>query len=287
MSPLLPIGAFAASALSVLALIKYRAWKERKSARKTPVESGMLREPGKSSREEIAALSTDIETNLTMALIIPVLVSATFGSIAPLVSLIGAAVLLAVCLRKIHSALNKRAQYRQGLVAELVVGQELNQLMLAQFRVFHDFPADGFNIDHIVIGATGVFAIETKSRKKPKTRNKGNEYEATYDGKCLRFHEGANTQPWVETGPIEQAMRQAKELQKWLSQAVAEQIFVQPVIALPGWNTNLIEKPHRVNLINGKNCTSFFNTFGGGKPLSQQLQARIAHVVDQHCRVKD
>jgi len=35
-------------------------------------------------------------------------------------------------------------------------------------RLFHDLPADGFNIDHVLISALGVFAIETKEYTKPK-----------------------------------------------------------------------------------------------------------------------
>jgi len=56
----------------------------------------------------------------------------------------------------------------EGYDAELSVGQELNQLMRQGAVVFHDLPADGFNIDHVLISALGVFAIETKEYTKPK-----------------------------------------------------------------------------------------------------------------------
>ncbi len=32
--------------------------------------------------------------------------------------------------------------------------------------------ADNFNIDHLVVGANGVFAIETKGRRKPLVKGK-------------------------------------------------------------------------------------------------------------------
>ena len=45
--------------------------------------------------------------------------------------------------------------------------------------VYHDFLADGFNIDHIVIGPTGVFTINTKAVSKPKDPNARIEYDGT------------------------------------------------------------------------------------------------------------
>jgi hypothetical protein len=53
---------------------------------------------------------------------------------------------------------------RIGYDGELATAQELNQLMRHGYYVFHDLQAENFNIDHIVIGPAGVFAVETKSR---------------------------------------------------------------------------------------------------------------------------
>jgi hypothetical protein len=64
--------------------------------------------------------------------------------------------------------ISKRAMsYRLGLDAELAAGQELDQLMRHGAFVFHDYPAEKFNIDHVVICESGVFAVETKARMKP------------------------------------------------------------------------------------------------------------------------
>jgi len=41
-----------------------------------------------------------------------------------------------------------------------------SELMLDGFRVFHDIKAKDFNIDHAIVGLSGVFAIETKTRSK-------------------------------------------------------------------------------------------------------------------------
>jgi hypothetical protein len=69
-----------------------------------------------------------------------------------------------------------RRRIRLGFEGERHVGEALNQLMLVGYRVFHDFlitdkPRFIRNIDHIVIGPNGVFAIETKTRRKVKGEN--------------------------------------------------------------------------------------------------------------------
>lgn len=45
----------------------------------------------------------------------------------------------------------------------MAAAEEINQLMRQGFTTFHDVPAEpGFNIDHVIVGPTGVFAVETK-----------------------------------------------------------------------------------------------------------------------------
>ncbi|HZF98159.1 MAG TPA: nuclease-related domain-containing protein [Pseudoxanthomonas sp.] len=81
-----------------------------------------------------------------------------------------------------HGKLRRR--YRQGLEAEIAVAQNLLPLMAEGCIVFHDFPADGFNIDHIVVAPNAVFAIETNSRKKGKGRDSA---KVVYDGRSLSY----------------------------------------------------------------------------------------------------
>jgi Nuclease-related domain len=77
---------------------------------------------------------------------------------------------------RLWKLLNERRRIRLGFEGERHVGEALNQLMLAGYRVFYDFlitdkPRRIRNIDHIVIGADGVFAVETKTRRKMKGEN--------------------------------------------------------------------------------------------------------------------
>ncbi len=99
-------------------------------------------------------------------------------------------------------------QLRLGYECELAVGQELDLLMLKGFRIFHDVPAENFNIDHIIIGPSGVFAVETKGRSKSISENgKGKkQFRVAYKDGVLQFPNGLDR----ETVP--QARRQAKWL---------------------------------------------------------------------------
>ena len=128
---------------------------------------------------------------------------------------------------KVFKLMKHRNNLRLGYDCELAVGQELNNRMKDGFQVFHDFPAEGFNIDHILVGATGVFAVETKGRAKSRVAEKEN-WKVVFDGKKLTFPN------WTETKPIEQAKTQAHWLSLWLSKVTGASCKVNPVLVIAG-----------------------------------------------------
>lgn len=121
-----------------------------------------------------------------------------------------------------------REQAKDGLLAERVTGMQLNRLVASGCIVMHDLPGDGFNIDHVVIAPRGVYAVETKSVRKPKGEAKASS-RVGFDGRMLRFPD------FIKTDAIEQAQRQAQ----WLSRDIRKGLEIDaPVIAalaLPGW----------------------------------------------------
>ena len=58
----------------------------------------------------------------------------------------------------------KLRHLNRGERGELRVAEILDELRGSGYRAFHDLVGDGFNIDHVVVGPAGVFAIETKFR---------------------------------------------------------------------------------------------------------------------------
>jgi hypothetical protein len=179
-------------------------------------------------------------------------------------------------LRKMWKIARERKALRLGLDCELAVGQELNQLMLEGCRVYHDFPADKFNIDHVVAGPKGIFAVETKGRAKKDKKGGAAEVTVVYDGDSLQFP------GWSEKEPLDQAKRQATWLSQWLSSAVGEPVSVKPVLALPGWFIER-KKPADLLIFNGKNPELLLK-WSGNAGLSETLVKRIVHQLEQRCR---
>ncbi|WP_133498605.1 nuclease-related domain-containing protein [Cognatilysobacter terrigena] len=123
----------------------------------------------------------------------------------------------------------RRQQARDGLLAERVTGMQLNRLMSEGCLILHDLPFGSFNVDHVVVSPRGVFAIETKSFRKPKNISAGKPAVVAFDGSTLRFPDFATS------APLEQARRQAQSVAGFLRETLGEGVYVQPAVALPGW----------------------------------------------------
>lgn len=184
-----------------------------------------------------------------------------------------AAGLLAWAVWRMISNASRRRHYKQGLEAELAVAQNLTPVIAEGGMVFHDFPADRFNIDHIVIGQSAVFAIETKSRKKPAALGKESA-QVKYDGNRLTFPD------FVDTKCVQQADTQAQWLAKFLASGVGEQVRVIPLLALPGWFVDNSKAPSRpAVMVNNCHNSMFMVGDRFGPPMPDSLRKRIAHVI--------
>lgn len=113
-----------------------------------------------------------------------------------------------------------------GLDGEEHVADTLRELEANGYRVFHDLPSrtrPGSNIDHVVIGAAGVFVLETK------TRSKTSSDRVRYDGTAVYLADGP-----PDTSPIDQVKAAAKEVEQLLHSA-GRSIVARPVVLFPGW----------------------------------------------------
>ena len=248
-----------------------------------------LRSPGESLRSRLDEINDNINTNLVSAFILPLIfysgiLSQAYFSEKPLsVSSIWILILIALAFEayfiyRLVRLINKRRYYRLGYEGEIAVGQELNELLRDGYHVYHDFPANKFNIDHIIVGSTGVYAVETKARRKPTTADRRADAKVTYDGNKLQFPDTN----WVETKALKQARDQAQWLQIWLSSAVGDSIHVQPVLTLPGWYVNR-KSSDGFPVINPKNFQSVLKPNKDNK-LDESMISRIIHQLDQRCR---
>ena len=175
--------------------------------RKSPFVGSFLRSPGESLRAQLDEINVNLNVNLFSAFFLPlffysgIITQAYFAGKPPSLSVILVVVLITAALEayfvfRLVRLFNRRRHFRLGYEGELAVGQELNQLLREGYYVYHDFPAENFNIDHILVGPAGVYAIETKGRQKPDSGDKRSGAKVIYDGQKLQFPD------WLETSPL-------------------------------------------------------------------------------------
>lgn len=218
-----------------LALVWLQRKRIERDGRRSPIENRTVYGAGEQLRKRIDEHGDEMLFALTMLFFIgPLLLSLWAMQRVPwqqvrvglwdyvLVGVYAGVAIAAVWRIQRHAALRRMA--KAGLQAELYTAQELNRLMALGCTVLHDVPGERFNIDHVVIGPRAVYAVETKSVRKPQ----GN-YKVTYDGGKLHFP------GFSDSKRVEQTRRQADWLAKHLRQVLGRPVPVVPALALPGW----------------------------------------------------
>jgi hypothetical protein len=119
-----------------------------------------------------------------------------------------------------------------GLRGEQAVAEELTnqQLVSAGYVAFHDVPGDGkWNIDHVVIGPSGLYVLETKTRARRTPTRDQPDHHVRFNGSILQF-------PWCyDNKAVDQVERSAKWVRKFVADFAPKDLVVQPVIVVPGW----------------------------------------------------
>ena len=150
--------------------------------------------------------------------------------------------------------------------------------MLDGCHVFHDFPADPkWNIDHIIVGPSGVYVVETKTRRKRKAQKGKPDHIITFDGDTLIF-------PHAEQSRygLDQARDNAKWLSGYLSSATGEKVWVEPILTFPGWMINRRTNNASVQVLNPKEIAGV--VLSRPARLTAQSIKQIVHQLDQKCR---
>jgi hypothetical protein len=283
LSGLIPAFIILVSLLVPVGIVSVVRFRERQRKR-SPLSQHLLRSPGESLRNELDDRMWDLAGHLMFLPLIPLmfyavqlrqtLVTGGEFKISGFLVAVGLIAFGFVCFQTIKT-MRKVWKLRLGYEAELAMGQELDQLMRQGAAVFHDVPADGFNIDHVLVAPNGVFAVETKGRSKPNRDRGAEDAKVTFDGKALSFP------GWVETKPLNQACSQAKWLSKWLTSAVGEPVTDKPVLALPGWYVDRRGRGDAL-VISGREALSILKAKQEALPESKIK--RIEHQLEQRCR---
>jgi hypothetical protein len=258
----------------------------RLKKRHSPLGDIVFRSPGQSLIKKIDDLTQDIGLNMALFISVPLVLYANHIShlyyyqealniwIVSLLGGIGTAVTFNYLIKTLK-LLKKRRFIRLEYENTLAVGQELNRLMLEGYHVYHEIPADRFNIDHLVIGHSGIFAVATSARPNFKFGNDLQAATVEYNGKMLIFPDGDDYRI------IEHAERQAFWLSEWIGNATGEPVAARAIVALPGW----VVKRTSADGISVVNPEQFSSLFKHIKPrtLSDDLISRIVHQLEQMC----
>ncbi|MFC0269054.1 nuclease-related domain-containing protein [Kushneria aurantia] len=137
------------------------------------------------------------------------------------------------------------SRLRLRLACAMSVTWQLEQLMLANeqmIHVFHDVPAEGASIDHVIVTRQGVFALTVKARRAPP----GSASESPrlrLDGERLCFpdHE--------ERSPLRDARRARRWLHIDLSRYCGSDIAVRGMLMLPGWSLDIEREQPDIDVI--------------------------------------
>jgi hypothetical protein len=267
-------------------LVVVRPRKREQEQSRAPFTERTLRPPGESLRQKIQELDDQVDEWLLWLFISPAAAigcafgeSATSGLGVRTVGLTWAAIFfcLAFSLR-IRVLTRERANYRLGFDGERQTAQHLIPLIADGCHVFHDVPfedANGkpFNIDHVVVGSTGIFAIETK------TRSKQTDHKVNYDGKQLHFPD------FSESDSLNQIKASAITLSKQLQRRTGESVKVIPILTLPGWWINRQVNDAEVAVLNSKEIRRHINSMPQAR-LNEKLFNQITGFLEDKTEIK-
>ncbi|KAL0630225.1 hypothetical protein Q9L58_010928, partial [Maublancomyces gigas] len=184
---------------------------------RSPLKDKPLRQPGQSVAEEREDL---VENNVGQ----PLTLAAFFPN--PVIYTGAALLCIAYAAIRIWRTIPKLRQLRLAKEGEQAVGQFLERLREQGFHVFHDVIGSGFNVDHVLVGPSGVFTVETKTWSKPLTGTA----RLSFDGETIRM---GSLSP--DRDPVIQAKAQAGWLKAILLESTGKTMDVRPVVVFPGW----------------------------------------------------
>lgn len=270
--------------LSFMVLMAFLRHRERKDEKTydLPFRDDHERPPGESLRLKLDDLYSEfMEKFLLLAYCgaLPVMLLGVPANRIMIGSVVVAALIgIAYSAKKILKLLPEIRSYKIGFAGERLTAQYLQKLGADGYLVFHDIPMKDYNVDHVVVGPNGVFAIETKTRRKRLSAG-ADRAHVIYNGKSLQY-----PQQQPETYGLDAAVSRSKGLQDWLSSAVGETVPVKPILALPGWF--VVEKGNfSLQVKNPKNIPGLIKRLKNGNLMPEQIN-RIAHQLLEKSKIE-
>ncbi len=285
------VGVGAYILLFMAAVVGIGVWRRRKHRVRPPLEFKLLRGAGESLRRRVQRFDEEwffYGVGAALAPILPACV--TLFGLAKAAPHMNAAVGLSFTFlawllgalasgRWLQGKLFRYSNDHLGYLGERAVAEYLEKLTKEGYLVFHDVPAVGttaFNLDHVTVGPTGVAVVETKTRRKGRTKHDRAAHKVFYDGKQLIW-------PWGENRDgLDQVMNNADWLAKWLSDRTGLRLPVKPIVVLPGWWVEMRARGP-VTVIDLKHVADAVRGYGEVTLSAEQIDL-IGRQLDDRCR---
>jgi hypothetical protein len=153
--------------------------------------------------------------------------------------------------------------------ATVAVGHQLQQIATGASLVFHDVATSAGVVDHVLVGQTGVYAVNVVARRGGKNGS------AILRGSDLLFSTGKGTTPLVEI------TAGTARLQKEMCHLLGQKIRMRSVVAVPGWNigeqaneNHLLVNERTITMLRGWKDQSDYLMNEDVEELQRELTAR-------------
>jgi len=238
-----------------LAAVWRMAFESEKKKDRLPVEGPLRRLPGQSIREERDKLLNDkLSDYLLLALGFCFLAgwewfrrwnALPYGAE---ILTVFAVVMTSYCGLRIVRLRKEIRNLNLAERGERRVSELLTQLRRRRYVAFDDVMLTGENVDHVLVGPGGIFAIETKA------------YTIFGNG-CVGVDETGVLRLGNKTAfgdPLDQAKRCAEKLTKLLHDRTRKQYSVTPMLIFPGWTLKRAKAETGVVVLSDGTITEFF-----------------------------
>lgn len=200
---------------------------------KSPIKTKRKRLPGQSLDEQLKDRALD-------GLLGPLFLATVFVAFAvmewsrvlldarpqPVVMTVAALVAIVYAGYKFWRHVPELKRLKLAREGEREVAEILDSLRESGYRILNDLQGSTFNIDHVVVGPSGVYTVETKTRMKPMRGN----VKVVFDGTQILV-DGRPS----DRDPVIQARAQAGGLRAVLRDAFGRDFPVRAAVVFPGW----------------------------------------------------
>lgn len=164
-----------------------------------------------------------------------------------------------------------RRQVRFVRDANVAIGHQLQQLGSGFARVFHDVTTSAGTIDHLLVGQSGIYAVNVIAARG------GKRHESRLIDSAVQF---SNNAPAVSILDIN---TKNARLQKEFSKLLGHGIRVRSVVAVPGWDigsqhseSHLLVNERTLSMLSGWKDNSDYLMNEDVELLQQELATRCA-----------